>query len=500
LSSLNPAAAFHRTPADRLAFVIDGGEHTYGEVASKARRIAGWLAAGVGEVPARVGVLCGRTLTAYAAILGCSWAGHAYVPLSPSLPTHRLALLLARGRLGALIVDAQGAAALTGEVRAQVPAQLLVGVPAQGPELAAPREMRASDVAYVIFTSGTTGVPKGVLMTAGNLASYAATLRQLYSLGPSDRLSQCADLIWDLSVFDLYAAWGAGASLHVVPEGQRLSPARFIEEQRLTVWCSAPSVVAAMNELRALKPGAFPTVRVSMFCGEPLTAKTALAWCKAAPGSVVDNHYGPTEATCSALFQRVEDPPRLTQERGIVAIGRPFATMRAAAVDDQGNEVPPGAQGELVLAGPQVAAGYLGEPELTAKRFVTLRGERWYFTGDLARMDADGTFHHLGRADNQVKIFGRRIELEEVEQHLRDACKVDAVAAMAWPRRDGLPVGLVGFVAREGLDALATREEMLKTVPSYLVPRRIVVLPRLPSMPNGKVDRAALLALLDKAL
>jgi D-alanine--poly(phosphoribitol) ligase subunit 1 len=495
---MNPAAAFHRAAPDSLAFVVEGVEHTYGEVAAMARRIAGWLDAGPGIEPARVGVLCGRSLTAYAAILGTSWAGHAYVPLSPSLPPHRLALLLSRARLSALIVDAQGSAALNAEVRAQLPRHLLEGVPAQGPELKEPRELTASHVAYVIFTSGTTGVPKGVLMTAGNLASYSATLKKLYALQPGDRLSQCADLIWDLSVFDLYAAWGAGASLHVLPEKQRLAPARFIEEQKLTVWCSAPSVVAAMNDLHLLKPGAFPRIRVSMFCGEPLTANTALAWQAAAPGSVVDNHYGPTEATCSAMFQRVSQPLRVTQERGIVAIGKPFDTMRALAVDAQGEEVPRGTQGELILGGPQVAAGYLGEPELTAKRFVTRSGDRWYFTGDLARMDEDGTFHHLGRVDNQVKIFGRRIELEEVEQHLRTACGVDAVAAVAWPRRDGLPVGLVGFVAREGLDALAVREELLKTVPSYLVPRRIVVLQRLPAMPNGKVDRTALVAFLDK--
>src|SRR5262249_54974034 len=150
------------------------------------------------------------------------------------------------------------------------------------------------------------------------------SIAAMYELGPRDRMSQCPDLTWDLSVFDLYVAWRAGASLHVVPEQQRMAPARFISQERLTVWCSAPGVATMMNELKQLKRNAFPSLRVTMFCGEPLTRKAAEAWRLAAPASVIDNHFGPTEATCSCLFHRLGDDTRVTPSRDVVAIGRPF--------------------------------------------------------------------------------------------------------------------------------------------------------------------------------
>jgi D-alanine--poly(phosphoribitol) ligase subunit 1 len=503
---LNPAHGFHRHAAaapGRAALVIEGRTWSYGELAEGARAVAGWLRETVGDEPARVGILCGRTFHTFAAILGTAWAGHTYVPLPQGAPPRRLAELVRRARLAALIAsDEAGPAGLPPEVHAAAPAARLFGGGATaGRATGAPVAVEPSRAAYVIFTSGTTGEPKGVVVTAANLASFVDAVDGLYGLGPDDRMSQCPDLTWDLSVFDVHLAWRAGASLHVVPEAVRLAPGRFIREQRLTVWCSAPSVAGMMARLGQLRPAAFPSLRVTMFCGEPLTRAAALAWRQAAPASVVDNHYGPTEATCSCLFQRVDASPRVTDGRDIIAIGRPFPSMRAAIVDEQGRFAGGAATGELALSGPQVAAGYLDDPAATARRFRTLdAGEggaaSWYLTGDLARRDPDGVFHHVGRADHQVKIMGRRIELEEVEAHLRAASGCDEVAAVAWPHEDGLPMGLVGFVAGP-VDAAAVREALSAMVPAYLVPRRIISVAALPATAAGKLDRRALLRLLD---
>jgi amino acid adenylation domain-containing protein len=501
---LNPAHSFFRHASSdetRTALVIDGRAHSYGELARAALAIAGWVRATCGEAPRRVGVLAGRSFDAFAGILGAACAGHTYVPLAANLPPQRLALLLRRASLSALILDDAGARTLTPEAASVAPAARWLGAAAPEVEpLAGPVAVEPTRAAYVIFTSGTTGVPKGVVVSTGSLASFVASVSGMYDLGPRDRMSQCPDLTWDLSVFDLYVAWHAGASLHVVPELQRMAPARFIAKERLTVWCSAPAVATMMGELKQLKPNAFPSLRVTMFCGEPLTRKAAEAWRLAAPASVIDNHFGPTEATCSCLFHRFDDDARITPARDIVAIGRPFPGMHAALVDEAERIIAGTEPGELILSGPQLATGYLDEPALTAESFRPFDAadpDVWYFTGDRAYRDAHGVFHHLGRVDHQVKILGKRIELEEIEAHLRTASGRDSVAAVAWPRKDGLPVGLVAFVAAP-VNAAALRATLLRLVPPYMVPRRIIAIERLPTTANGKVDRRSLLEILER--
>jgi D-alanine--poly(phosphoribitol) ligase subunit 1 len=195
----------------------------------------------------------------------------------------------------------------------------------------------------------------------------------------------------------------------------------------------------------------------------------------------------------------VEDPPLVTPNRGTVAIGRPFPWNDAAVVDAELRFVPPGTDGELVVAGRQVARGYLGDPQLTAERFPTIEGRRWYRTGDLVRQDTDGVFHHLGRIDNQVKVLGNRVELEEVEAHVREITGSDAVAAVAWPWEDGRAMGIAVFHCAAGASRDAIRAEMQKRVPIYMVPSRILELDSLPmSSSSGKVDRKALTQILDE--
>lgn len=170
-----------------------------------------------------------------------------------------------------------------------------------------------------------------------------------------------------------------------------------------------------MKRVKALRRGSFPSLRYSLFAGEPLPLSAAQAWREAAPNSTIDNLYGPTEATITCLLEPVGDSPVVTSEREIISIGYPFGSMEAAIVSPTSAEsfLLPGERGELAVAGPQLASGYFHAPELTAKRFPLIGGKRWYLTGDLAYQDADGRFHHLGRIDNQVKVNGYRIELEE---------------------------------------------------------------------------------------
>jgi len=348
-----------------------------------------------------------------------------------------------------------------------------------------------------MFTSGTTGVPKGVMITHAAIEHFLSVMQARYSIGPGDRVSQFFELTFDLSVFDLFMSLGNGATLCVLPEASRLGPAGFISEQKLTVWFSVPSAMVLMDRFRQLRPGVFPDLRLSLFCGEPLPADPLANWMAAAPNSVLENLYGPTEATLACLLQPCAPDLRLTPERGCVAIGHPYPGMQAAIMDSGGQIVRSGGEpGELLLAGPQLAAGYWRDRSLTDERFTTLDGTRWYRSGDLARQDADGCVHHLGRTDNQIKIFGHRVELEDVDTHLRHVCRCESVMAVAWPMAHGTAQGIVAFVAGSALGVTEIRDGMKTRVPGYMVPRQVMFLDTLPLSANGKFDRKALVELL----
>jgi non-ribosomal peptide synthetase component F len=355
-----------------------------------------------------------------------------------------------------------------------------------------------------MFTSGTTGVPKGVVVTAQNVAHFLAVSRSLYHITPNDRLGQFCETAFDVSVFEMFSAWDAAASLHIVPDTVLMAPGGFIKSANLTIWTSVPSVIMTMNRLHQLTPNAFPNLRAAYFIGEGLPSASARAWQVAAPNCVIDNEYGPTEATVACIVHRIVGEPIETQGRGTVAIGDPYPGMHAGIVADDGKTfLGAGEIGELALSGAQLAAGYLDDPEQTGRRFPTLThpqlgAGRWYLTGDFAYFDEKGIFHCLGRIDNQVKIMGHRVELEDLEAHLRTICKTDAVAAVAWPIKDGHATGIVAFVCGGGLAPAAARDELRARIPAYMVPAKVVARETLPLNANGKVDRKALRAMLEE--
>jgi amino acid adenylation domain-containing protein len=502
---------------DRLALSVDGQDLAYGELLAVVQPVAGWLRARTtGEIP-RVGILASRSWAAYAGILATSSLGGTYVPIHPDCPEDRILRILNAASLEALIVDDRGLRALSPSVAAACPpgilapandASLSVNSTGPGVKVLGKDSLRsfasglgavdpdASRLAYIMFTSGTTGSPKGVMISEGNVASFLSAMRQHFPFEPTDRVAQTFELTFDLSVWAMLAAWGSGASLHVVPFGQLLGPSHFIREKQLTVWLSVPSTIACMRSLKMLTPGAFPSLRYSGFCGEPLPAASAEAWQAAASNGVVANVYGPTEATIACLSQMYSDSPVLTKERGIVAIGKPFCGTKAAIVDSANAFVPAGQTGELALSGKQISSGYLNEPARTAARFPTIDGEVWYLTGDLAYQDAAGIFHHLGRTDHQIKVLGNRVELEEVEAHLRDVCETESVAAVPWPIDSGSARGIVAFVAGTTATPALIRKNMQLRVPTYMVPSQVRVLDDLPQNTSGKTDRNALAALL----
>jgi len=491
----NLASPFYehaRAHPENLALRVLGRSYSYGELAA----LTSSAAAVLGDAR-KVGVLASRTLGAYVGILASSWSGAAYIPLSPTkLPDERLAAILEIVRPDALVVDAVGLARMTPALRAIAPPLILdlSGQLDSLPEgrVEAPVLRGADDLAYVIFTSGTTGVPKGVVIKLGSIAQFLEAVRVRIQPVSADRISQTSELSFDVSVFEMFLAWGSGASVHVVPATQLMSPSRFITDHGLTIWSSVPSIAAFMRGMKTLKPGAFPSLRYSVFCGEALPYPLAEAWQAAAPWSIVENLYGPTEATVGCVSATVGPEFPATPTLNLVPSGLPLPGVEAAVVDESFAFLPVGEVGQLVLAGGQLAEGYYNEPELNRERFPVIDGKRWYLTGDLTRQDEHGAFHHLGRMDRQIKLMGQRVELEEIEAHLRSVCNSDNVAAVAWPIEDGLVQGVVGFTSGASKPSQELLETLRRRLPSYMVPRRIVQLDELPHTANGKIDRNAL--------
>ena len=499
----NPSRRFFDSSivhADRPA-MTDGEEAlTYMQARHRVAALAAELAP-IARRGAKVALLASRSVGACLGVLAAAWNGAAFAPISLKLPKDRLIALLAEYEFDALVYDKSGEALLDEDLRAVAPALCLAANRAgPGETLRSwlpPADMAPSDLAYVEFTSGTTGTPKGVMISAGGLEHYISVMEQWYDLGSGDRVAETADLSFDIAVSNMFMTWNAGAALYIASNAVSMAPVKFIREHQLTMWYSVPSAITVAERTRTLKPGCMPSLRYSTFAGDALPVAGARAWAAAAPNSRIDNLYGPTEATVVCLRQEVTEPIVATEERGIVAIGNPYPGMQAAILGPGHAFLPPGQRGEIALSGPQVALGYWNRAALTEERFPTIDGRRWYLTGDLGYRDAAGCLHHLGRLDNQVKVRGYRVELEEIELFLRLAAETSTVAVAAWPCDDASALGLVAFVAESNVSAAEIDRRLRATLPHYMMPNPIVTVEALTLNANGKVDRKAMIAALE---
>ncbi len=484
-----------RISPDRAALRLHSEEWTYAELDSVAEYFATAVrdcAAG-GRRPV-VGLLAARSIECYAGVLGTLRAGSVIVPLNPAFPVERNARMVTAAGIDVVIVDNQsapGAAALAGTVK---------GLTVLGPErcverigLPRARGQRPpwpADTAYVLFTSGSTGTPKGVPITNANMNSFLAYNLDRYDLRPGDVCSQTFDVTFDLAMFDLFMTWGAGATLVSTPTQVFRSLPDFAQAHGLTVWFSVPSAIALLRRRGHLTPGALPSLRWSLFCGEPLLCTDAADWQAAAPGSTVENLYGPTELTiaCTAYRWAAGSSPAVCVN-GIVPIGEPYPHLEHLLADPGG--VPCPDEGELCVRGPQMFAGYL-DPHHDEGRFLLADGQRWYRTGDLVRQVPAG-LAYLGRADHQIKIRGYRVELGELECHLRDVSGVDnAVVVLV---NDQVSPRLAAWYVGHPGRGDAIRAHLVDRVPEFMVPRWIRHIDSFPYNSNRKIDRNSLTAL-----
>ncbi|PPV05202.1 non-ribosomal peptide synthetase [Xanthomonas bromi] len=489
---------------ERDALVVGARTWSYAALAYEASSWAAALHRKIGSQVQRVGVLSGRDEIGFIGTLAALWAGGAFVPLNRRFPARRTAKMVELAELDVLVYEDSDAALvaeicllMNGQPRLVPRTQLDAanrGAPDRG---AVPAQVESGEaLAYLLFTSGSTGEPKGVPISHRNVCSFMQTSQAIYAIGPNDRLSQTFELTFDLSVFDMFMAWSHGAALCVLRPLELLAPAEAIERNGITVWFSVPSLAIGLMRRNKLREGQMPSLRLSLFCGEALTYGVARAWQRAAPCSRLENLYGPTELTIACARYPWADIGGVGDGE-IVPLGTLYPGMEQVVVDAQGQLVARDKPGELCVRGPQMFSGYWRAPELDTARFVAVppaqdAGGRFYRTGDIVSCAATGLLQYRGRADQQVKINGYRVELGDVESALRNAGCVEAV--VYHEITEGGDQLLAVVTMAEGREVAEVLLDLRRRVPGYMVPSRVVHIATMPLNSNGKIDRKALRA------
>ncbi|HEX6201344.1 MAG TPA: amino acid adenylation domain-containing protein, partial [Thermoanaerobaculia bacterium] len=491
------------------AVAVEGreGSLSYGELLRRAEALAGRLTA-AGAGPDRpVAVYLERSPDLAVTLLAAARAGAPAVPLDPDYPAARVAFMLEDSGAAAVVTTEalrpglpETSARVLDPRLAEGEAEEAAGVPL--PELASP--LLAAAPAYVLYTSGSTGRPNGVAVPQAAVAEHLRAMAEALPLSPADTVLWKTPAGFDPSVWELWAPLAAGARLALARPGAHRDPeamAEALRRHRASVLRLVPTLFEAMLEAGGLA-GA-PALR-RLFVGGDVLPPGAAGRFLAASGAELVNSYGPTETTVTAAWHRV----RPEDAYGPVPLGRPVGSLRAYALDVTLGPVPAGAAGELALAGPTLATCYRGRPGRTAERFVPdpfggEAGGRLYRTGDRVRLRPDGRLAFLGRLDHQVKIRGGRVEPGEVEALLAAQPGVERAAAVVRGDAPGearlVAYAVLAASAHAGAEDAAAlarelRDRLARRLPPAMVPAAVVVLPELPLLPNGKVDRRALAA------
>jgi non-ribosomal peptide synthetase-like protein len=482
---------FERTAAQRpsaVAVLDEDRGLSYRELDERANQLAHYLRGASIGPGRRVGILLNRSWRTYAALLGVLKAGATFVPIDPAAPPDRVEYIARDAGLD-LLLTASELLPATAEVPCRVlPIDMVQDRLDAAPTTLPQPELAGDPTCYIIYTSGSSGRPKGVAVAHSSICNFIEVVPRVYDVRPQDRVYQGMTISFDFSIEEIWPTFAVGATLVVGPSDSRRLGAEladFLEEKRVTLLYCVPTLLATI-------PRDLPAIRILYVGGEACPAGLVERWSR--PGRRMLNTYGPTEATVTATWGELF-PGRP------VTIGRPLPTYSVVLLDEHRRPVPDGEVGEICIGGPGVAIGYVGLPEKTADRFINHPlapgGGRLYRTGDLGRIDGNGEIVYLGRADDEVKIRGHRVDLGEIENVLLEDGDVEsAVAALVAVAGSDQ---LVSYVTRrDGSgtpdDAVIARLQghLKRRLPDYMVPAYLEVLDALPAMPSGKVDRSKL--------
>jgi len=507
---LAPAVA--RAPG---ATVLECQERTltYGALDEMSNRLANVLRRHGVATGDRVGIDLDKSVEAVIAIFGILKAGAAYVPIDPRAPAGRVAYIIDNCRMRGLITTQARLAALRPALASTPSCVVLADAGAQadcipwaevlGASAGPPPDLQLveSDLAYILYTSGSTGEPKGVMISHRAALSFVNWATDYFQLRPGDRLSNHAPLHFDLSVFDIFAAIAAGATVAIVPAAASVFPrnlADWIERSRITVWYSVPSALTQLALHGGLDRHRHEGLRLVLFAGEVFPVRHLRRLMTQIPRAAYFNLYGPTETNVCTVYP-VASPP--SEQSAPLPIGRACAGTEVFALNEQGQPIAAGETGELLVCGPTLMEGYWGRPEQSQATLVAHPlqpgcPQRVYRTGDIVRLDETGNYHFIGRRDAQVKSRGYRIELGDIEAVLHRHPSVVEAVVVAQPHDEfGCTLRAV-VTAREnsGLARGDLAAYCAGQLPLYMIPADFEFRAVLPKTSSGKVDRKALQA------
>jgi amino acid adenylation domain-containing protein len=481
-----------RTPLQPAVITLDESL-SYRELDARARQVAQRLTALGAGPESLVGLCASRNANCLAALLGILKSNAAYVPLDPAYPESRLALILTSCRPLAVVADSRnGPAAEAIRAAGWQGPMIFVDEAAAAEQSAAeaPRRAVPQNLAYCFYTSGSTGVPKGVMVEHASAASFVRWMLSTFDAADLRAVLFSTSINFDISILEIFSPLASGGAV-VIAE----NIVEFVERVRsfpaVSLINTVPSALPVLLDSGAIAgyPG------VLNVGGEALARPLATRVHRAVPGIRLNNLYGPTEATVYASFGAVSDAPSAP-----VTLGRPVTSTTLYVLDEHLRPVPFGGQGEIYIGGPQVARGYFNRPGLTAERFIPSpfeagEGQRLYRTGDIARLLSSGEIEYVGRRDFQIKLRGHRIELGDIEAALLSHPGVDEAVVVAREDARG-DQRLIAFVApRNDVPLLvesSLKDHVAARVPAIMIPAEIVLLARLPRAPNGKLDRQSL--------
>lgn len=468
-----------------------------------------------------LGIIGQRSFSTYIAIVGSVYSGHTYIPINIKYTKNTILKILEDSDIEILIGDYISLKSLADVIRSSrvkfiiIPDEKVLDKNIFGSDIMVfdkfdlslfnnqkPFAVLKDNLLYILYTSGTTGSPKGVMVTNDNVDIFLENTQSFYNLEIGFRASQTFDLSFDASVVDIYLTLMSGGQICILNETELRMPYDYIHREKLDVWYSVPTLANFMFKMGYLTPNSFPSLKYSFFGGEPLPQKLADAWHLAAPNSTVENVYGPTEATVNITrFNYTENHSYRDFKNGILSIGTTFKQHSFAILDNNYSKVSDGEVGELAFTGPQVTNGYLKDIEKTNKNFRSFPwdkgNKKWYLTGDLAFINKFNEIECLGRKDNQIKLSGRRVELGEIENALLKSSLIKDVVVVPIRNDSGKVLSLVAFTTAKL--SIEEKSQVLKQALNYIeklfLPKKIIYIHTLPIMSSGKTDRKKLAAL-----
>lgn len=490
--------------ANRPAVKTAKGQVDYAQLRDYSVKLARWLADNGCQRGDRIAVCLPKSIDSVVSLLGCMMAGAAYVPVDPTAPAQRQATIAGLAGAQRMITTPEIAAALR-ETGMDLPplteltpvgvgagvAALVADAPAQAP--AAGAEVGADDLAAILFTSGSTGVPKGVSLSHGNILAFVDWTVDAFGFTAEDRLTSHAPFHFDLSTMDLYTSFRVGASVFILDEVLVRFPSsisKILAAERITSWYSVPTALRLLQENGALERRDLSALRQIFFAGEVFPVPALRRVMQAFAGIEFINLYGPTETNVCTYYRLPGVPGESALD---IPIGIPCEHYQITIRDEQGRILPPGESGEIYVAGPGVTKGYWQRPDLTGPCRFDGR-EDGYRTGDFGYWLPDGNIRFQGRRDAQVKLRGHRVELMEIENVILNHpdIKETATVLLTPEGEDAVLFACVVPQAGASVDEATVYGQCAKFLPHYAEPHRIVVLADFPRTSTGKIDRQGL--------